>query len=155
MFDIIYRFDPVKIEGLKIPATWMEARDILVQGNRDFAEMTDINRPDRVTQIIPFDPRAFGWGVAMEGAPLQSPFAAVLGCSDARVPTEMVFSKGCNEIFVVRVAGNVLGSECLGSLHYAVQHFPSTLKLLVVMAHAGCGAVTTAVDIYLEPRKYI
>jgi carbonic anhydrase len=155
MFDIIYRFDPAKTEGLKLPATWEEARDIMVQGNRDFAEMTDINRKDRVVQIIPFDPRAFGWGVAIEGAPLQSPFAAVLGCSDARVPTEMVFSKGCNEIFVVRVAGNILGNECLGSLHYAVQHFPSTLKLLVVMAHAGCGAVTAAVDIYLEPRKYI
>lgn len=155
MFDIIYRFDPAKAEGLQIPATWMDARDLLMKGNRDFAEMTDINRPDRAEQIIPFDPRAFGWGIAAEGAPLQSPFAAVLGCSDARVPTEMVFSKGCNEMFVVRVAGNVLGSECLGSLHYAVHHFPSSLRLLVVLGHVGCGAVTEAVNVYLEPRQYI
>lgn len=155
MFDIIYRFDPTKEEGLKLPATWMEARDLLTKGNCDFAEMTDINRPDRAEQVIPFDPRAFGWGVASEGAPAQSPFAAVLGCSDARVPTEMVFSKGCNEMFVVRVAGNVLGHECLGSLHYAAHHFVSSLKVLVVLGHGGCGAVTAAVDVYLEPRQYI
>jgi carbonic anhydrase len=155
MFDIIYRFDPNKQEGLQLPKTWMDARDLLVKGNRDFAEMTDIARTDRVQQIIPFDPRAFGWGLAAEGAPVQSPFAAILGCSDARVPTEMVFSKGCNEMFVVRVAGNVLGSECLGSLHYAVHHFPSSLRLLVVLGHVGCGAVTEAVNVYLEPRHYI
>ena len=155
MFDIIYRFDPTKEEGLQIPRSWMEARDVLMKGNRDFAEMTNIARTDRVEQIIPFDPRAFGWGVAAVGAPIQSPFAAVLGCSDARVPTEMVFSKGCNEMFVVRVAGNVLGHECLGSLHYAVHHFPSSLRLLVVLGHVGCGAVTEAVNVYLEPRQYI
>ena len=86
--------------------------------------------------------------------PTQVPFAAVLGCADARVPTEMVFSKGCNELFVVRVAGNVLGQECLGSLRYAVSHFP-TLKLVVVLAHAQCGAVTEAVNVYLEPRRYM
>jgi carbonic anhydrase len=57
----------------------------------------------------------------------------------------MVFSKGCNELFVVRVAGNVLGQECLGSLRYAVSHFPE-LRLIVVLAHAKCGAVSEAVD---------
>lgn len=83
------------------------------------------------------------------------PFAAILGCADARVPTEMIFAKGCNELFVVRVAGNVLGRECLGSLRYAVAHFPKTLKLLVVLAHAKCGAVTEAVDVYLQPGRYL
>jgi carbonic anhydrase len=67
----------------------------------------------------------------------------------------MVFSKGCNELFVVRVAGNVLGQECLGSLRYAVSHFPTTLKLVVVLAHTQCGAVTEAVKLYLEPRHYM
>jgi carbonic anhydrase len=67
----------------------------------------------------------------------------------------MVFTKGCNELFVVRVAGNVLGEECLGSLRYAVMHFPETLKLIVVLAHTKCGAVTEAVDLYLEPARYI
>ena len=155
MFDLIYRFDPENPGLHKMPANSEEARLALVQGNGDFAEMTDTRRTGKETRIVRFDPRSFGWGVAAGDAPAQAPFAAVLGCADARVPTEMVFSKGCNELFVVRVAGNVLGDECLGSLRYAAHHFPTTLKLLVVLAHAKCGAVTEAVDVYLEPRRYI
>lgn len=155
MFDLIYRFDPANTESFRMPQTWEEACQLLVQGNRDFAEMTDARRTGRETRVIPFDPRALGWGVDSKSAPAQVPFAAVRGCADARVPTEMVFSKGCNELFVVRVAGNVLGRECLGSLRYAVGHFPATLKLLVVLAHARCGAVTEAVDVYLDPRRYL
>jgi carbonic anhydrase len=67
----------------------------------------------------------------------------------------MVFSRRCNELFVVRVAGNVLGQECLGSLRYAVSHFPTTLKLVLVLGHTQCGAVTEAVNMYLEPRRYM
>jgi len=155
MFDLIYRFDPANIETQRTPKTWEEACQLLVQGNRNFAEMTDASDAGKKTQIIPFDPRALGWGIASGSVPAQIPFAAVLGCADARVPTEMIFSKGCNELFVVRVAGNVLGQECLGSLRYAVLHFPKTLKLLVVLAHAKCGAVTEAVNVYLEPRRYM
>jgi carbonic anhydrase len=117
--------------------------------------MTDARTAARKTHVISFDPRALGWGIEVDGVPAQVPFAAVLGCADARVPTEMIFSKGCNELFVVRVAGNVLGQECLGSLRYAAHHFPSTLKLVVVLAHASCGAVTEAVNVYLEPRRYL
>jgi carbonic anhydrase len=155
MFDLIYRFDPANSETRPMPRSAEEARQLLVQGNRDFAEMTDASTSDKRSRVIPFDPRAFGWGVANADAPAQAPFAAVLGCADARVPTEMVFTKGCNELFVVRVAGNVLGEECLGSLRYAVMHFPETLKLIVVLAHTKCGAVTEAVDLYLEPARYI
>ena len=155
MFDLIYRLDPTNAETRQTPATSEEARQLLVQGNRDFAEMTDSRMTSKKTLVIPFDPRAFGWGVADGDAPAQAPFAAVLGCADARVPTEMVFSKGCNELFVVRVAGNVLGQECLGSLRYAALHFPETLRLLVVLAHARCGAVTEAVDLYLKPARYM
>jgi carbonic anhydrase len=155
MFELVYRFDPAQAESHKMPQTSEEACRLLVQGNRDFAEMTDISHTDKCRRIIPFDPQAFGWGVGNGSAPAQSPFAAVLGCADARVPTEMVFSKGCNELFVVRVAGNVLGQECLGSLRYAVSHFPSTLKLVVVLSHAQCGAVTEAVRLYLEPSHYL
>jgi carbonic anhydrase len=155
MFDLVYRFDPSDQTTFQPPDNAEETRRLLVRGNRDFAEMTDPGRTDRQTRIIPFDPHAFGWGTTGTDAPAQTPFAAVLGCADARVPTEMVFSKGCNELFVVRVAGNVLGSECLGSLRYAVAHFPGMLKLLVVLAHARCGAVSTAVDVYLEPRRYL
>jgi carbonic anhydrase len=155
MFDLIYRFDPANADTQRAPQTWQEACQLLVQGNRDFAAMTEANHAERETRIIPFDPRALGWGISSDGVPAQVPFAAVLGCADARVPTEMIFSKGCNELFVVRVAGNVLGRECLGSLRYAVLHFPSTLKLLVVLAHARCGAVTEAVDVYLQPGRYL
>src|SRR6516225_494586 len=155
MFDLIYRFDPTITETRRATQTWEEACQLLVKGNRDFAEMTDASDAGKKTQIIPFDPRALGWGIASDSVPAQIPFAAVLGFADARVPTEMIFAKGCNELFVVRVAGNVLGRECLGSLRYAVGHFPQTLQLLVVLAHARCGAVTEAVDVYLQPGRYL
>jgi len=155
MFEIIYRFDPESPLNPKLPSTAEEARRYLVQGNRDFARLTTQRSKQKRSRVISFDPRALGWGLPVKDAPVQVPFAAVLGCADARVPTEMVFCKGCNDLFVVRVAGNVLGDECLGSLRYAVHHFPGTLKLLVVLAHSKCGAVTEAVDIYLEPRRYL
>jgi carbonic anhydrase len=155
MFDLIYRFDPSDPASPRIPKDAEEARQLLVQGNRDFAETRDLFRSGKGSSVISLDPLAFGWGVATGDAPIQAPYAAVLGCADARVPTEMVFSKGSNELFVVRLAGNVLGNECLGSLRYAVTHFRKTLKLLVVLAHAKCGAVTEAVDIYLDPDRYV
>jgi carbonic anhydrase len=155
MFDLIYRCDPTDTDSHQVPLTSEQVRQLLVQGNRDFVELTDTRCGDHRTGIIRIDPRAFGWGITEGNAPPQAPFAAVLGCADARVPTEMVFTKGCNELFVVRVAGNVLGQECLGSLRYAVHHFSATLKLLVVLAHSSCGAVTEAVDVYLEPRRYM
>jgi len=155
MFELINRFDSAKPTSHQVPQTSEEACRLLVQGNRDFVEMTDTIHAGTKTRVIPFDRRALGWGVGNGCAPVQAPFAAVLGCADARVPTEMVFSQGCNELFVVRVAGNVLGQECLGSLRYAVSHFRSTLKLVVVLGHAQCGAVTEAVKLYLEPRRYL
>lgn len=155
MFDLIYRFDPTNPELDKPPLNPEEARILLLAGNQDFTELTDIRRVSRETRVVHFDPRAFGWGVSEGNFPAQAPFAAVLGCADARVPTEMVFGKGCNQLFVVPVAGNVLGNECLGSLRYAVSHFPNSLRLLVVLGHSRCGAVTEAVDLYLEPSRYI
>lgn len=155
MFDLIYRFDPSSSSKLPHPADSKDACALLVRGNHDFAELTDPRRTDRISHVIPIDPLAVGLGAANGEAPKQAPYAAVLGCSDARVPTEMVFSKGCNEIFVVRVAGNVLGNECIGSLHYAVKQFSSTLKIIVVLGHGRCGAVTQAVDVFLTPRRYI
>ena len=93
---------------------------------------------------------AFAAGRPDTGVPAQRPFAAVLGCSDARAPLEMLFGRGDNEMFVVRVAGNVLGEECLGSLDYAIGYLPS-LRLVAVVGHTGCGAVTAAVDAFLAP----
>ena len=73
-------------------------------------------------------------------APRQTPFAALLGCADARVPLELVFSRSANDAFAVRVAGNVLGAECVGSLDFAVTQLPS-IRVVAVVGHTGCGAV--------------
>ena len=77
----------------------------------------------------------------------QAPFAVVLGCSDSRVPLEMVFDQGLGELFVVRVAGNIAAPTQIGSVEFAVGRFD--LPLVVVLGHSGCGAVTAAVDCLL------
>jgi len=73
----------------------------------------------------------------------QQPFATILGCSDSRVPPEMVFDAGLGDLFIVRVAGNVLGPSIHGTLQYAAEHLRT--PLFVVMGHEGCGAVKAAV----------
>jgi carbonic anhydrase len=88
------------------------------------------------------------------GMPKQAPFAVVIGCSDARVPTEMIFGQGFNNLFVIRVAGNVLGDVCLGSVDFAVEALSESVKVIVVLGHSGCGAVSGAVDAYLRPLKF-
>jgi len=86
--------------------------------------------------------------------PKQSPFAVVMGCSDARVPTEMLFGQGFNDLFVIRVAGNVLGDVCMGSIDFALNALSDSVQVVVVLGHSGCGAVTGAVDAYLRPLKF-
>src|SRR3954452_24128507 len=81
--------------------------------------------------------------VLAELAKAQQPYATILGCSDSRVPPELVFDAGFGELFVVRVAGNVLGPSILGTLQYAGTHLHT--PLFVVMGHAGCGAVKAAI----------
>lgn len=78
----------------------------------------------------------------------QKPIATILCCSDSRVPPELVFDQGFGDLFVVRVAGNVIAADVLGSLAYAALHLRT--PLFVVMGHAGCGAVTAAVDAKLK-----
>jgi carbonic anhydrase len=72
----------------------------------------------------------------------QEPYATILCCSDSRVPPELVFDAGFGELFVVRVAGNVLGTAIFGTLQYARAHLHT--PLFVVMGHEGCGAVKAA-----------
>ncbi len=74
----------------------------------------------------------------------QHPFAAVLSCSDSRVPVEVIFDQGIGDLFVVRVAGNVAATDEIGSMEYAVDHLG--VPLLVVLGHSQCGAVTAAVE---------
>lgn len=72
----------------------------------------------------------------------QKPFALILGCSDSRVPPEILFDQGLGDLFVVRVAGNVVDDPGLGSIEYAVEHL--NVKLIVVLGHERCGAVDAA-----------
>lgn len=74
----------------------------------------------------------------------QKPYATILGCSDSRVPPELVFDAGFGELFVVRVAGNTLGPSIAGTLQYASAHLHT--PLFVVLGHEGCGAVKAAID---------
>ena len=77
-----------------------------------------------------------------ELAKSQHPFAVVLGCADSRVPPEIVFDQGLGDLFVLRVAGNVIDDHSLGSIEYAVDHL--AVRLLVVLGHQRCGAVKAA-----------
>jgi len=79
----------------------------------------------------------------------QQPYAIVLGCSDSRVPPEIVFNKGLGEVFPIRVAGNVLAPHETGSIQYALEHLGS--RLVVVLGHEKCGAVTAAVTCANNP----
>ena len=78
----------------------------------------------------------------------QSPFAIILGCSDARVPAELVFDQGFGDLFVIRVAGNIVAPSQVGSVEFAASKFGT--KLVVVMGHSQCGAITAAVEELLD-----
>jgi len=74
----------------------------------------------------------------------QRPYATIVGCSDSRVPPELVFDAGFGELFIVRVAGNVISPEVMGTLQYAGVHLRT--PLFMVLGHEGCGAVNAALD---------
>ena len=69
----------------------------------------------------------------------QAPFAIVLGCSDSRVPAEIVFDQGLGDLFVIRVAGNIVAPSQIGSVEFAVERFDT--RLVVVLGHSRCGAI--------------
>ena len=80
-----------------------------------------------------------------ETAAHQAPFAAVVGCSDSRVPVELLFDQGIGDIFVIRTAGNNVNSEMvMGSVDYALEHL--NVKVLLVLGHGACGGVTGAIS---------
>jgi len=79
----------------------------------------------------------------------QAPFAAILGCSDSRVPVELVFDQGLGDLFVVRVAGNIAAPSQIGSLEFAAEKFGT--RLVVVLGHTGCGAVQETLEQLHQP----
>ena len=114
------------------PSTPEEALSELIAGNERYVNEKCIHPHgdmDRVEQT----------------APHQAPFAAVVGCSDSRVPVELLFDQGIGDIFVIRTAGNNVNSPMvMGSVDYAIEHLG--VKLLLVLGHGSCGGVTGAIS---------
>jgi len=81
----------------------------------------------------------------------QKPFAVVLGCSDSRVPVEIVFDQGVGDLFVIRVAGNIVAPSQIGSVEFAAQQFGT--RLVVVLGHTRCGAVQATLDELQRPTE--
>jgi len=79
----------------------------------------------------------------------QEPFAIILGCSDSRVPAEIVFDQGLGDLFVIRVAGNIIAPSLVGSVEFAVERFGT--RLVVVLGHSSCGAVQATLEDLEQP----
>jgi carbonic anhydrase len=81
----------------------------------------------------------------------QQPFAIVLGCSDSRVPAELVFDQGLGDLFVIRVAGNIVAPSQVGSIEFAAERFGS--RLVVVLGHSECGAILATLEELHHPTE--
>jgi carbonic anhydrase len=81
----------------------------------------------------------------------QQPFAIVLGCSDARVPAEIVFDQGLGDLFVIRVAGNIVAPSQVGSVEFAAERFGT--RLVVVLGHSQCGAIVATIEDLQKPTN--
>lgn len=86
-----------------------------------------------------------------ELATKQQPFAIILGCSDSRVPAEIVFDQGLGDLFVIRVAGNIVAPSQIGSVEFAAARYDT--RLVVVLGHSQCGAVVATVEELLRPTE--
>lgn len=105
----------------------------LLEGNKRFAQNKSIH-PNRCNET------------RNELLTLQKPIAAILSCSDSRVPTEIIFDAGLGDIFAVRTAGHVLSKEVMGSLEYAVKALG--VKVIMVLGHENCGAIKAAIETF-------
>jgi len=114
-----------------------EALALLQEGNRRF--VSDISNRDAIGS------RAR----RLELAASQQPFAAILGCSDSRVPVEIVFDQGLGDLFVIRVAGNIVAPSLIGSVEFAAEQFGT--RLVVVLGHTQCGAIETTLQQLQRP----
>src|SRR4026209_1436993 len=81
----------------------------------------------------------------------QEPFAIILGCSDSRVPAEIIFDQGLGDLFVIRVAGNIVASSQIGSVEFAAERFGT--PLVVVLGNSRCGAVSATLEELMRPRE--
>lgn len=114
----------------------LDALDRLREGNRRFAAGIRSDALPTVARRIELTTR-------------QEPFAIILGCSDSRVPAEIVFDQGLGDLFVIRVAGNVVASSQVGSVEFAAERFRT--RLVVVLGHSQCGAVNATIEELQRP----
>jgi carbonic anhydrase len=115
----------------KVGVTSEQAMKMLMDGNARFVS-GNLTHPDQSPER-----RA-------EVLAGQHPFAVIVGCSDSRVPPEVIFDQGIGDLFVIRTAGEVMDNATLGSIEYAVEHL--NVPLVVVLGHDSCGAVTAAIS---------
>jgi carbonic anhydrase len=120
-----------------IPAD--EALERLIKGNQEFVAGV----PSRDTFM------RHAQRVAV--ADRQAPFAIILGCSDARVPAEIVFNQGLGDLFVIRVAGNIVAPSQVGSVEFAAARFG--VRLVVVLGHSQCGAILATLEVLRAPNQ--
>ncbi|MEE8348782.1 MAG: carbonic anhydrase [Acidobacteriota bacterium] len=117
----------------------LAALDALHQGNRRFVSGNPRSNALPGAARLP------------EASATQRPFAILLGCSDSRVPVELVFDQGFGDLFVIRVAGNIAGPSQVGSVEFAALNFGT--RLVVVLGHSRCGAIVTTLEGLLRPGK--
>ena len=118
-----------------IPAR--EALERLREGNRRF--VSDVRSRETITSQMRRNELTAG----------QEPFAIILGCSDSRVPAEIIFDQGLGDLFVIRVAGNIVASSQVGSVEFAAARFGT--RLVVVLGHSKCGAVLATLEELQQP----
>ena len=116
-----------------------EALERLQKGNERFVsggrEIKDLTNRERRGEVID----------------QHEPFAIILGCSDARVPSEIVFDQGLGDLFVIRVAGNIVAPSQIGSIEFAAEQFGT--RLVIVMGHSNCGAITATLHELEQPNE--
>ena len=117
----------------------LEALERLQVGNRRFIE-------GRRSHAELTGPAQIGLDV-----PEQQPFAIVIGCSDSRVPAEIIFDQGIGDLFVIRVAGNIVAPSQIGSVEFAAERFGT--RLVVVLGHSQCGAVSATLEELQQPTE--
>ena len=116
-----------------------EALERLRDGNRRF--VSDVPSRNMLTSQMRRNELATG----------QEPFAIILGCSDSRVPAEIIFDQGLGDLFVIRVAGNIVASSQVGSVEFAAARFGT--RLVVVLGHSQCGAVLATLEELQQPTE--
>ena len=116
-----------------------EALERLREGNRRF--VSDVRSRDALSNRTRRSELAAG----------QEPFAIILGCSDSRVPAEIVFDQGVGDLFVIRVAGNIVASSQVGSVEFAAERFGT--RLVVVLGHSRCGAILATLEELGRPSE--